>query len=279
MAASAAIRALVSKLDGSVPSQVIVELRPPLAQLRTLRELPPVRTRDLLRLVKQQRDRFFRTTSDMSVVSAQWLNRKAGETIANVALAELDVLESIEATLVESGVHVQHFLATRDRDDGGIALLTPSMASARARARRKTMLGALALVASGWLVPPVIYVADLSRDHHALDAELTQVDSSLARIDSLEVRMAAFVEFASAFRRQSADSAWASVALAEITVALPANVHLHAIRLQRDGPALLQLHSSDGPQARDSILAHWPSGQIEGDATSGAFIVDLGSDS
>jgi Tfp pilus assembly protein PilN len=131
------------------------------------------------------------------------------------------------------------------------------------------------LVVCGWLAPPAAYVADLNRDHHTLEVELTHLDSALARIDSLNVRMSAFAGVAAAFRRQGADSAWASAALAGIALGLPANVHLHAVSLERGGPIRLQVHSNEGPQAKDSVLSRWPGSLIEEGPTSGEFAVEL----
>jgi hypothetical protein len=274
-AASEAIRKLVADVSGAVPTEVVVALRPPLVQLRTLRGLPAVRSRDLVRLVTEQKERIFRTHSDASIVTAQWLGQEGTVTVAHVALAEPHVLESIEAALKGCHVEVRGFLANSNREDKGLALWTASRLHAHNRARRRTIAGGLVLVVCGWLAPPAAYVADLNRDHHTLEVELTHLDSALARIDSLNVRMSAFAGVAAAFRRQGADSAWASAALAGIALGLPANVHLHAVSLERGGPIRLQVHSNEGPQAKDSVLSRWPGSLIEEGPTSGEFAVEL----
>lgn len=273
-----AILVLAAKLDGKVPlEEVVVVLHPPLVQLRTLRGLPPVGSRDLTRLVEEQKERFFRAASEGSVVSAQWVSRARDATVANAALAETEVLETIEAAMRGCGLGVSHFVASRDSEDGGLTFCTAFQARERQRARHRTMAAALTLVAMGWLAPPVTYVADLARDHGTLQSQLIHADSAMVRVDSLEARMTAFSEVASPLRRQGPDSAWAAVSLAEIATRIPGNVHLHAIELTRDGVVRLRAHSGDATDGADSILARFQDSRVQEDEPVGELIVELGA--
>jgi hypothetical protein len=270
-----AVRASFSQLEAKLPSEVEILLCPPFVELRTLRGLPPVKKRDLVCLIREQRKRFFRACPDAVAVSAQWDKGEGGEKVARAALADEARLESIEEVVRAAGLRVSMFRAARERGDSGIPLLTASQRSFRGRRTRRTAVGALSVVVGGWLVPPAVYVADLARDHQALAAELAGMDSSVTVIDSLEGRVAAFAAVAGALRRQSADSAWVSEALVEILSALPSNVHLHGAGLERAGVVRLHMHSNSGAEAWDSVSARWPGARVEGDEGAAEFVVEL----
>jgi hypothetical protein len=264
-----AVASLFQELGGGGSARVELRILPPLAQMRTLRDLPPVRGRDLVRLVREQRERFFRDMPADSTAAARWDRAEDGEPVTAAALVDSRLLEVLETAVERAGARIDRILATKTGTDDGLALATPSSMKARNRRCRRRVAAMATLMLGGWSVPVTVYVADLARDNRALRTQLSRVDTTLALIDSLDRRVAAFTPIAEAFRRQSPRSAWAAGTLAEVAQGLPPSLHLHSLIAVPGGTVTLRAHSSDDVDATGALDARWPGRtSIEGDASS-----------
>jgi Tfp pilus assembly protein PilN len=255
---------LASALDaaglGSVRS-VDVLLHPPLVQVRTLADLPPVGPKDLEALVTNQQSRFFRPVEGPTVVSAEW-TRSGDERVACAALASVELLERLEAVIERCARRVRRFVPVTGSSGPGPDLLTPG---ARATARRRLVLSLLAaavLAAGGWATAGAVYVLDLRADGHALDAELSELDATLHRIDAISERLRAFAPVAEVLRVRSADAAWLRSRLAGLAEALPRDTHLHALSAERGGGLVIQGHGPDALAVVRALEERWSRGSV-----------------
>ncbi len=77
--------------------RMTVALEPPLVQVRSLADLPPVKPADLATLVAAQSSRFFRRNGSALVTDATWETNGDGPRVARAAAADEPWLEAIAA--------------------------------------------------------------------------------------------------------------------------------------------------------------------------------------
>ena len=267
------VEALFAGASAGPGSYVDLLLCPPAVQIRTLRGLPPVRERDLTSLVTAQAERFFRLARGDQVIAARWRKLSGEPSVAIAASAPLQLLETLEAAVVRDGRRVAALWAAREPKDESrcrLRLLTPSLRTGLRRMKRRHVGAVAALVLAGWTVPAVAYVLDLVRDDAALQAQLTRIDTTLSRVDSLQSRLAEFTPVANMLLLQRADSGWATRALADIANKLPPAVHLHGMSIARDGQVRLDAHSQQTTDdVARAVQAAWGSrARVLNDLTS-----------
>lgn len=257
---------LLGDPDAPAPGRVGVLLRPPAVQVRTVRDLPPVKGPDLVQLVDQQRTRLFRPVSGTPVVGATWIEDDDGRS-ARAALAERELLEAVESAVAASDGSVASFVVPIDDGESfdpaaePLTLTTPSLRRRESGRRRRRWTALVVLALSGWIAAGATYAVDLVRDDRTLRHELAQLQVPLARIDSIESRLAAFVPLAEAVRRQGEGSAWAHRRLRGLAAALPGDAHLHRVAMERGGSVTVEAHGADPVAVIDS-LSDWWSGPV-----------------
>ncbi len=163
----------------SRPAAIRVELEPPLAQLRTLRGLPPVRTAELRSLVATQAARYFRRNGKPLVTDACWKSRQTRrEGTALAFAAEEPWLDAVIhgarlAGLVVGAIH------PADMPEGVRLGLMPLTERRRQRARALLSLRRLAVVVSlTWLAAAGVLLARLREESAEVDREIARLEPS-----------------------------------------------------------------------------------------------------
>jgi hypothetical protein len=248
-----AFRALVEEAGLHMPARVDVSLAPPVVQVRALKDLPPVREKDLHKLVDNQKDRLFRPVPGDACLAVGYRQQSGEEPLVRAALADAGLLAAVEEAVAELGGRVERFEVGLEDDAAPLVLRTASMIAREARRRRRGLVAAVSLLLAAWTSAAAVYVGDLVLDDRVLRAQLDTVRVALARTDSLEARLAAFAGIAAAFRRQGPSAAWAAPRLREVVGLVPAVAHLHSLRIEREGVVTLEVHAPDAAAVVDSL--------------------------
>ena len=234
---------------------VEVLLEPPHVQLRTLPELPPVRTRELREIVRGQARKFFRADGVPLVVDAVWLAAEdGGARKARAAAAALPLIQRIEEAADRAGVKL---LRIGPHGNGAECDLSLATSSARKRKRTRHLLGVLPFVAAAllsWMAVAGTYLVDLVGDDRAIRSELAQLQGPLGQISSIRTRITGFLPVVNAVRAQGPDAAWSAAYLTHLTRALPDSCYLVRLTAARDGKATIEGRALD-PIALVDILA------------------------
>jgi hypothetical protein len=237
--------------------EVEVVLHAPLAQVRTLTDLPPVGVKDLHDLIKHRESSFFRPTNGECVLAAEWVT-EGDASVARAALVEVSLLERLEDCLSACGLRVGRFLPTNGPSVVGPPLLTPRAYARRSRHRFLGALSAVLLAATGWLAAGAAYAWDLYDDDRSIVTALRALDDPLKRLDALNERLRAFAPIATAVRRQSEESSWLSEHLADIAEMLPDDTHLHRLATGRGAATRLEAHGPDAVSVVEQMEDWWP---------------------
>ncbi len=107
----------IARLAAEAPERcwrVAVRLERPPVQVRTLGDLPPVKSRELRALVAHQAGRFFRRNGHPLVTDATWLGEGPGR-VAKVAAVEEPLVEAIAAGARAAGLWLETALGRSGR--------------------------------------------------------------------------------------------------------------------------------------------------------------------
>jgi hypothetical protein len=235
-----------------------LRLHPPLVQVRTLHDLPPVPERHLREVVEQNSARFFRAIGTRPIVAASWQGRTEAGRVARGVAADRAFIERLEAAICDSGVRLTGIQAVHDRAGPGIALVTRRLRRATRRGRVSRAAAAVVLAAGGWLVASSVYVMDLHRDDQWTRAELGRLEAPLRQLDSIGARVGAFAPIAAAVDRQSSREGRVSDVLIGIALHLPSDTHVHRVVLERGKDVLVVAHGPDPVATVQAFGAWWP---------------------
>ena len=221
-------------LSGKPP--VRVELLPPVVQLRTLDDLPPVRRRALGDMVSLQRSRFFRQNGKPLLTDACWLPRRKGKPpTARAAAVEEPWSEAAIEACRALGLEVEAIHPAGGRIEAGLDLMPEGERSVRDR-RARIAIRRWAIVAGmAWLVLGGISVARFLREERRVRS----------RLEALAEPAAAMGRAREALRAGSATLAAVSISESErpevlrrfsaAVVALPDSSHLTVLELDLAG--------------------------------------------
>lgn len=163
-----------------------VTLERPPAQARTLKDLPPVRERELAPLVANQAGRFFRRNGAPLVTDATWVTNGAGRVTRAAAVEEPIVLALIagakQAGLVMGGIGAAGL-------ERRIQLLPPVERAARARARRRSLVRLGTAVLALWCTVGIAFTLRMIGERRAIDAELSAASAPLAALREVRQEM------------------------------------------------------------------------------------------
>jgi len=229
----------------------------PPAQVRTLRDVPPVAGRELPALVRANHDRYFRRVSGEVAVAAEWVVDGEGARVVRAASAPLVLLEECEGALNDRGLRLRDVRPVYDGEELPLELHTSGLAR-RARVRRLVRWGAVAALAlSGWLVAAGAYLVDLALDGATLDRELAALSEPIDRLAGVQEQLERFAPVAAALHRQAPRGESIRQSLLIIASRLPESVHLHELRIDRQGPIRLQAHGGDPIEVVRALSAWW----------------------
>lgn len=232
------LREAIAQLAGeeSLPirlGSMRVKLEPPLAQIRTLEGLPPVRAAALRALVSQQAGRFFRKNGKPLVTDAVWIKRSRGQApVARAAAVEEPWVEAILAGARESGLMLE---AIRPQGEGAslgrLTLLSPAE---RARRWRTELLALkrLALIAALlWVAAAVAFLVRLQHERAAVERELHQLSQPALAIGAAHRKLTEAARMVETIARAERERARMLVRLDGVTAALPDSVYLTSLTL------------------------------------------------
>jgi hypothetical protein len=176
----------VARLAAEAPRacrRLSVQLEHPPAQLRTLRDLPPVKPRHLVALVAQQASRFFRKNGRPLVTDAVWVG-KGARRIARAAAVEEPLVGAIAVGAREAGLWLETIVLADE--PAALCLLPPSERDNRDRAARKRTRRLVAATCGIWLAIGGLFVGRVAWERRAVDRDLAALQEPLAAI--LEAR-------------------------------------------------------------------------------------------
>ena len=221
---------------GQLCRRLVVTLERPPAQTRTLKDLPPVKERELGELVANQATRFFRKDGQPLVTAAGWaVNGKVR--VAHAAAIEEPLVNAIVAGARAAGLVLEK-LAPVDCPVP-MMLLPSSERFARAWAERKLLrrLG----IATGvvWIVVLGLTVGRLFWERRSVDQQLAALQAPLAALLSArrELRDAGATLQAVAEADRARGQALAT--LGAVTAALPDSAVLTSVTWSAEGAGIL----------------------------------------
>lgn len=218
----------------------------PVAQLRRLTDLPPVRQATLRTLVQTQSTRYFRRNGVPLVTDAIWAH-ESGSRVARLCAVDVTLLEAIADGAGAAGLRLE---SVAPAEGAGLSLLPPSTRAARL-ARRKRSLARWALIAVGlWGFVGTSYLVRLGLESRRVEAELNRIEAPAAALRALrqEMRTARkMTEAVAATERSEHDlTRW----LAAVTLALPDSAFITSLSLSALGRS-----SATGYAARAAEVA------------------------
>jgi hypothetical protein len=254
----------------AVPSErcrrlrVTVE-RPP-AQTRTLKDLPPVRERELASLVATHAGRFFRRNGAPLVTDAIWVTNGSGR-VTQAAAAEEPLLVAIVAGAAQAGLIVESI--TPAGLSAELQLLPSAERAVRLRAGRRAVIRFAVAAGAIWLIAGALFGIRLIKDRHDVDAELAAASTPLDALRDVrrELHAAETMVITLADAKRSRGQALAT--LARVKAAIPDSAVLTAYTWRADGSGLV---AGAGPRAADVLAAVERSRAVANPRVEGAVV-------
>ncbi len=217
------------------PGALRAELEPPLAQVRTLRGLPPVRAPQLRALVATQVGRFFRRNGTPLVTDACWLGRaerKQGTALAGAA-EEPWLMAVIEGARI-AGLPVEA-LRPASLPVGARLDLTPPTERRRARERAMLSVRRLGVAAAlTWLAAGGAFVVRLDRERVAVERELAALEHPARAVSEARREMAEAARMVQTIERGAAERGRALATFSALSAALPDSAFATGLVLRAD---------------------------------------------
>lgn len=234
------LRELIARLSAgeSMPArarQLRVELEAPLAQVRTLHDLPPVRPGYLKALVATQAGRFFRRNGKALVTDAAWPHGKRRGAVAHAAAAEEPWIGAILEGAAAGGGTVE---SIRPAGAPTAARLDLFSAEERGRRRRRerVALGRLAAIAvAAWIAGAAVWWVRFERERRSVDLEITRLRASADAIGAARRALGSAAELVDTMDTAERERGRALVQLAELSAALPDSAHVTSLVLDGSG--------------------------------------------
>lgn len=243
-----------------------VTLERPPAQTRTLKDLPPVRDRELPSLVATQAGRFFRRNGTPLVTDAVWVTNGKGR-VTQAAAAEEPLLLAIMAGANQAGLIVESMTPAGSSPE--LQLLPAVERGVRLKVRRRALLRVAAATCAVWLAAGALFGIRLVKERHDIDAELAAAGAPLTALSDVrrEMRMAETMVITLADARRSRGQALAT--LARVRAAIPDSVVLTSYRWRADGSGLV---AGAGRRAADVLVAVERSRAVSNPRIEGAVV-------
>jgi len=224
------------------PGAVRFEIEPPLAQLRTLGGLPPVRPDQLRELVATQSGRFFRRNGHPLVTDAAWTladRRTRGPAMA--AAVEEPWVETLVDGARTAGVPVLAIEPAGLPADVSLDLVPPTE---RRRRRAHTLVGVRRLafaVAMVWVAAGAVYLARLSHERAAVEREIAGLATPVAAVQRARRALGATAGIVETLERERAARGAVLGSLAGLIAALPDSDFATALTLDATGSGEVSL--------------------------------------
>jgi hypothetical protein len=234
-----------------------VELGPPIAQVRTLHGLPPVRAVHLKALVATQSGRFFRRNGKALVTDAAWPGGKRGGVVAAAAAEEPWIVAILEGAAAGGG-EVESI-----RPDGGPAGVRLELLSAEERRRRwrreLVALGRLAVIAAlTWSSAMGVWGVRFERERRAVNREIERLRAPTEAVGSARRALGVAAELVDSVETAGRRRARALEQLAGLSAVLPDSAYATSFALDESGGgelAIVARRSSEVAAALERVGA------------------------
>jgi hypothetical protein len=227
--------------------QVTLE-RPP-AQARVLKELPPVRERELASLVANQAGRFFRRNGAPLVTDATWVQNDVGR-VTHAAAVEEPLLVAIAAGAKQAGLNLGSITVAGVSPQ--LQLLPSTERAVRQRARRRSLVRLGIGASAAWMLAGALFTVRLLTQRRSVEQELAAAATPLAALRDVrrEMRTAETMVVDLADARRSRGAALAT--LARVNAALPDSAVMTSYTWRSDGSGVI---AGAGRRAADVLAA------------------------
>lgn len=264
------IEAPVLRRAGAV--EVVVE--PPLVQLRTLSDLPPVRARALAAIVAHQSGRFFRKNGKPLVTDAVWVGARRlpwrrhplPPRVARAAAIEAPWVDAIVKGIRDAKLPLPTI------SPGGVAqqrmnLIPPAERAARRRQARGLTRRLAALAVTLWISVGALHVGRLIAASHRLEAESVRLRKASEAVVAARRTIRETDAMVFAVDTQSVEAGALLRTLAGIVTALPDSAYLTSLELDQAGAGML---TGAAPRAADLLASLDRNGAAPGARLDGA---------
>ena len=246
--------------------QVVVSLEHPPVQLRTLRDLPPVKPRALAALVAHQADRFFRKNGKPLATDAVWVGNGAAR-VARAAAVEEPLVEAIVVGARAAGLSVAGI--TPAEAGVPLLLLPSSERAARWRAEQRLTRRLTIGAASVWLAAGVLFAFRLAWQRRAVEGDFAALGGPLGAVLAArrELREAELTVRAVTQAEQTQGRSLAL--LGAVAAALPDSAVITSLNWKADGSGII---SGLARRAADVVARLERSGELPGPRLEGPVV-------
>ena len=216
--------------------RLLVVLERPLAQLRTLIDLPPVKPDALAALVAHQAGRFFRKNGKALATDAIWVGKGAAR-VARAAAVEEPVVEAIVAGARAAGLSIDS-IAPAD-EAAPLVLLPTAERAARQRAERRLTRRLAIGAASVWLAVGVLFATRLAWERHAVERDLAALGGPLGAVLAARRELREAEATVRAVTRGGPTRGQSVAVLGAVAAALPDSSVLTSFTWRSDGSGVM----------------------------------------
>lgn len=241
----------IARLAADLPRpcrRLTVTLERPLVQLRTIRDLPPVRASVLPRLVAAQDRRFFRRNGRPLVTDAVWV-AEHGTRVARAVAVEQPLVEAIADGARAAGLVLVEIATDAPR---ALSLLPAGERGARARLARQRLRLLAAATAAVWLVAGGLFVGRVTWERGQVEAALAALEEPLAAVREARREIRAAEQAVVTMHTMEAERGRALATLGAIARALPNSVVATSLVWTADGTGVL---GGVGRRASEAVRA------------------------
>ena len=242
----------IARLAAELPRpcrRVTASLERPLVQLRTIRDLPPVRASVLPQLVAAQDRRYFRRNGRPLVTDAVWVGDN-GTQVARAAAVEQPLVEAIADGARGAGLVLAEVTAAEA--PRALSLLPPGERGARSRLARRRFQRLAAATAAVWVIAGGLFVARLTWERRQMENALAAMAEPLAAVREARREIRAAEQAVATMQAVDAGRGRALATLGAIARALPDSVVATSLVWTADGTGVL---GGVGRRASEAVRA------------------------
>jgi hypothetical protein len=233
----AAMVELLAEEGGRGARRILVELDPPVVQVRTLTGLPPVRGRQLGALLAHQAGRFFRKNGHPLVTDIVWAGRRGGAAYA--AAVDSALVEAVLRGAAQAGGIVEAVVPATANGHRRLSLLPGPERGARDREARRQLRRLGAVAVGLWIALGAGLAIRQVRTARDLERRLTTLRAPVAAVLEAERRMSDVQRMTDAIERDDRAGGQMARLLVRLTSVLPDSAFIASIALQPDGAGSL----------------------------------------
>jgi len=239
-----------------------LEVGRPWAQVRRIRDLPPVKERHLTGIVQSDSGRYFRIRPGELHVEAR---RGDEDRVVGIAVdAWLPAAVSAAARRRGGGLVAATVIGAGEARH---PVTPPEVRRDRRRLVFRTLVAWVPVAIVPWFVAGAVYAADLHRDLRTLEAgqrDLAVAEKELSRI---QVELGEASKVVESVRRTGRAAAWAVPLLASLARDLPVAASIHSLTADRAGVCAVEV-TGDTTGVGDAL--GWPTASSSGADPAGA---------